>query len=207
MKRDYPRQILSPGAGSMSNRVSKVVLLCEDEAHSRLFRAYLKQVGIPNIDRIMTAEVASQKVHGGNVGWVLDHFPRELYACRKRQTEAETLLVVMIDADEGTVEDRRKQLDNRARREKMEPLSTDDPTLALLIPKRNVETWIRSLLGESATEIEDYKQGKKSTPSQYNDAARTLYAWSRPNATPGITCTMSLGVSLSDWHRIGNRLK
>ena len=77
--------------------------------------AYLKRCGI-KYDRVLTTIAASRLVAGGNVTWVLDKFPEELRAVRSRQTKAETLLIVMLDADKGTVEDRQIELAGRVKR-------------------------------------------------------------------------------------------
>src|SRR4051794_29168919 len=97
----------------MTRRVSQTILLCEDEAQERLVKAYLKQCGLPYQAPAVRTVVASREKQGGNDSWVLNRFPKELHACRQRQKKAQTLLIVMIDADHHTVEDRRQQLFER----------------------------------------------------------------------------------------------
>jgi hypothetical protein len=164
----------------MSSRVSKAVLLCEDQQHQRLAIAFLKQCGIKNPGRILTSKVASQLKEGGNVGWVMDEFPRERRAFRQRQVKAETLLIVMIDADKGSVEDRRKELNERAERAGLKPIGPDE-SVALLVPKRHIETWIRALLDDTVTEEDDCKTKAPATKEELRQAAQRLHEWSRPN--------------------------
>ncbi len=89
---------------------------------------------------------ASRSVHGGNIGWVLREFPQELVACRHRhRANASTLLIVVVDADGYTVEQRRNELCQNNQ------MSGADP-LVVLIPKRHIETWIRAALGQMVNE-------------------------------------------------------
>jgi hypothetical protein len=186
----------------MSERVSQVILLCEDETHERLAKAYMKECGHKNLERLVRTFVASRLQQGGNVGWVKTEFPRQLRACRQRHKKAKTLLVVLVDADNLTVEDRRRQLFDKIESEGLEELGQNDPA-ALLIPKRHVETWIRALLGESVSEDQVCKTHQKPTREEMRLAAKTLFEWSRPNATPGPTCVASLKAALPEWRKIG----
>ena len=190
----------------MSKRVSKAVLLCEDEAHQRLVRAFLKRCGISNLDRLLTEKVASKLKKGGNDVWVLENFHIELQAVRQRQkAKAETLLIVVIDADKHSVVERRSELNVRAKNAEMEQLGEEE--IALLIPKRNIETWFRALLGETVDEEKDYKNNQKPTKEEIRQAAEKLYEWSCPGATLGKSCAPSLAASLPIWQMIGTRLK
>lgn len=98
--------------------------------------------------------------YGGNVGWVLARFPSELHACRQRHKKANTLLIVIVDADRLTVDERRRELMERVTLDGYEAIGTSEPVV-VLIPKRHVETWIRVLLGEAVTEEDDCKKSKK----------------------------------------------
>lgn len=186
----------------MSDRGCKFVLLCEDRTHERFFKAYLKQCRDPNPERNVRPLVASLQQHGGNVGWVLDQFPSELQACRNRRRQVRELLVVLVDADDYTVERRRGQLLDRLKQTRHEEFGVDEPAM-LLIPRRHIETWICALLGETVTEEDDCKRHKEFKKDELRQAAQTLHKWSRPNATPGPTCVPSLEIALPDWHRIG----
>src|SRR5947209_5988516 len=111
----------------MSNRVSQAVLLCEDQEHERLVIAFVKQCGIRKPYDSIVPKVASKLRAGGNVGWVLDEFPKELRSIRNRQKKAESLLIVVIDADNSTVDERRGELNERAQRAGLDPIRPDDP--------------------------------------------------------------------------------
>jgi hypothetical protein len=134
----------------------------------------------------------------------MDEFPNELVAVRKRQAKAKSLLIVMIDSDNESVEIRAQALKDRLVQSKLEPVRLDDP-LALLIPKRHIETWIRALLGERVTEEEDCKKHNPPTKDDFRQAALKLYDWSRPNAAVPPNCVPSLSQALKVWHRIGSQ--
>jgi hypothetical protein len=186
----------------VSNRVSQIVLLCEDDEHRRLAVTYMNRCGI-NTSRVVVERVASRLQQGGNVGWVLDEFPRQMHACRQRhKAKANTLLIVMVDADMLEVAARRHQLNERLALAGYDGLSVNDP-VALLIPRRHVETWIRALLGEGVTEEDDCKAKNRPTRDEVRQAADTAYQWSRPNANAGPTCVPSLALALPEWRKIG----
>jgi hypothetical protein len=188
----------------MNDRVSRIVLLCEDQRHQQLVFAYLHRCGCKNPERIVRPRVASREKHGGNVGWVLDEFPKELEACRKRQTRVNTLLIVFVDADTLTVEARRRQFRDRLKAMKHKSLTEKDPVV-LLIAKYHVETWICALLGQSVSEEEDCKK-RKFTKEEIHQAAKTLHAWSRENAAPQSSHVPSLMSALPGWRMISDSL-
>jgi hypothetical protein len=66
-------------------------------------------------------------------------------------------LVGVIDADISPVSRRMQQLDQSLRDAALEPRSEQEP-IALLIPKRNIETWIHHLLGEPVNEDDVYSK-------------------------------------------------
>jgi hypothetical protein len=186
----------------MSNRVSQFILLCEDEAQERLTKAYLKKCGLASQSPYVKSLVASREQRGGNDGWVLDRFPKELKACRQRhKAKANTLLIVLIDADNHSVEDRRRQLYDRVVSSGLDEFGASEPAV-ILIPKRHIETWICALVGNTVTEEEDCKPWEKPDKEIIRLAAQTLFDWSRPNATPGKTCVPSLQTALPEWNKI-----
>jgi hypothetical protein len=132
---------------------------------------------------------------GGNVSWVLREFPRQLQACRQRHsTHANTLLVVVVDADDFEVGERQAHLAQSAARTETDPL-------AILIPKRHVETWIRCALGAQVNEIDDYKRPEPKK-AEVRAAAKMIYGWARENPAPQPTCVPSLKNALAEWRKV-----
>ncbi len=153
-------------------------------------------------DHTVVEKVASRMQLGGNDGWVLARFADELHACRQRAKKAKTLLVVLIDADKHTVDERRAELNERLLWADREPILENDP-LALLIPRRHIETWISALLGQIVNEAETYKTRTQPSKAQIRNAAQTLFDWARENAHPGQSCVPSLATALPQWRKIG----
>ena len=73
--------------------------------------------------------------------------------------------------------------------------------IVVLIPKRNVETWIRALLGDAVDEDTDYKSPAPSS-TDIRSAAANLYEWTRPSAQPPDSAPASLKSSISEWRKI-----
>ena len=134
---------------------------------------------------------ASREVHGGNVGWVLKQFPRELEACRRRHAAfAKTVLTVVVDADEKAVAERRAEL----------PTNPGDP-IVVLIPKRHIETWIRSGLGAQVNEIDSYKSPTPSK-SDVRVAAVRIHEWAHGHSTAGPGCVESLRLAFEEFRKL-----
>jgi hypothetical protein len=169
-----------------------MVLLCEDDPQEQMVRRYLDRCGLRTLEPTLRVRNASREVYGGNIGWVLREFPGEMEACRKRHAaHAKTLLIVVIDADENTVVDRRAQLETNA----------GDPAVAL-IPKRHIETWIRSALGQTVNEIDSYKNPAPKK-ADVRTAACQIHGWAHGNPAPATTCVDSLRASLPEFRRLG----
>ncbi len=155
----------------------------------------------PTSEPIVKALVASRMRFGGGVDWVLNEFPKQLHACRQRQKRAQTQLIVLVDADNFSVEDRHRQLCERLKPAGLEGFGKNEPAV-LLIPKHHIETWLCALLGVPVNEDENCKRKKKLKKEDFRKAAETLYDWSRAT-TPGPTCVPSLAAALPEWRKIG----
>ena len=183
----------------MANRASQTILLCEDDPQERLVRTYLKACGLDTVPPSFVPRNASREVHGGNVDWVRREFPKELRACRHRHAaKAETLLIVVVDADKFEVGERRGHL---LADPADSPVASKDP-LVILIPRRHIETWIRAATGKKVNETDDYKNPEPAK-SEIRAAARTIYDWARDQPKPGPTCVPSLHTSFPEWRRVG----
>lgn len=71
------------------------------------------------------------------------------------------MLIVVIDADTQTVESRLKQLDNALTENEQQPRQPHE-AIAIFIPKRNIETWIHHLQGETVDEEKVYAKFPKA---------------------------------------------
>jgi hypothetical protein len=179
----------------VSNRVSQTILLCEDDPQDQIVRFYMQQCKLSTTDPPLRRLIASRQSFGGNVHWVLQNFSKQLEACRQRAVRAKTLLIVVLDADDFSVVERRHQLNANP------PPSADDP-LVMLIPRRHIETWIRAALGEQVDETGDYKHPKPAM-SDIRNAGVQIYRWARDQPLPGPNCVMSLRDAFREWRKIG----
>lgn len=74
-------------------------------------------------------------------------------------------------------------------------------SIALLIPKRNVETWILCLTGDDVDEQTDYK-GRTGLDQRIKAASQFLWEWTRPNFVLPPTCVDSLREAIPELARI-----
>jgi hypothetical protein len=134
----------------MADRYTTVTVLCEDMMHLNFVRRYLMIRGV-NSHRIR-AKVNPSGLGAGSQ-YVINNYPIEVQALRsKRHIRAG--LIAVADADALSAEERLEQF----QRSLGEPRREGSERIAVLVPRRNVETWIYHLLGNSANETEDYKR-------------------------------------------------
>lgn len=124
------------------SKPSLVIVVLEDDYHEMLIRRYLINCGW---ERHAIRTHRSPSGRGSAESWVRQRFVNETIVYRRRQARALTALIVMIDADTRTVQDRLNQL-NQALTDSGQQTVADTERIARLIPKRNVETWILCLL-------------------------------------------------------------
>jgi hypothetical protein len=93
---------------------------------------------------------------GAGTQHVIENYPLEVKALRSR-SYLRAGLVAVVDADTSSVDERLRQLETSLVGHGQSARSAADH-IALLSPKRNVETWIFHLLGNEANEEEDYKR-------------------------------------------------
>ena len=113
----------------------------------------------------------------------------------RHATHAKTLLIVVADADNFSVDERRSHFKSDP------PVSTADP-IVVLVPKRHIETWIRNALGQSVNQTDEYKKPELKK-EEFRLAAKQIYDWARDTPAPGPTVVPSLLQSLPEWRKIG----
>lgn len=138
----------------MARPCSQAVILCEDQQQEVFIRHFLMKKGYrPRQMRIERCPAGKQ----AGEQFVRNRYPDELKALRQRTAKAETALLVMIDADTGTVTEMAKRLDAICSEQGVAVKNQNDRA-ALLIPKRNIETWIHFLNGEAVDETTAYSK-------------------------------------------------
>jgi hypothetical protein len=185
----------------MAKRVANTFVLVEDIAQQNLVRAYLKRVWGRNFNSRSIRMAPLPAGRGSGEKYVRDEFPARVKALRSSLGKrASAILIVMIDADNRSTGERHRQLEHALADAELQARSASEPII-VLIPKRNVETWIQALLGNAVDESDDYKRSNP-TPDDFKNASATLYDWTRPNATPGENCPPSLSDAIPEWKRI-----
>lgn len=136
----------------MSARRVRIVLLCEDSQHEAFTTRFLEGMGWNK--REIYVEKSPSAV-GSAEQWVREKFPIELRIYRRRRQRAASALIAMIDADEKTIQDRIHEFERECNSMQI-PFLANDEAVAIAVPKRNIETWIHYLNGNSVNEEAPY---------------------------------------------------
>ena len=131
------------------SKASQIIVLCEDKAHEVFVKRFLKRWGVkPRAIRVPPYPNGK----GSGKKYVEDNISLEAEALRRRH--ASTVLLVIQDADEHTVQKVRGNLDD-----KIEPHREANEPIAYIIPKWHIQTWIAYLDGVDVDEAkkENYK--------------------------------------------------
>jgi hypothetical protein len=141
-----------------------VVVLCEDETQFNFVRHFLLLKGIVRTSAQITPVVCPR---GCGEQFVRQNFPKELHGCRiQNRTGRFTLLIVAIDADVYTARHREQHLRDICATDALTRnigyIQPNEP-VAVFIPRRNIETWVRLLGNNVVDETTDYKHGVGAT--------------------------------------------
>ncbi len=133
------------------SKASQIIVLCEDKAHEVFVKRFLKNGWRVKPRAIRVPPYPNGK--GSGKKYVEDNISLETEALRRRH--ASTILLVIQDADELSVDQVKSDLDA-----KLVPSRNDNELIAYIIPKWHIETWIAYLHGENVDEAdkETYKK-------------------------------------------------
>jgi hypothetical protein len=183
----------------MMNNPSRIIVLVEDQHHEMLVRRCLKRYGLNEHKMRMNRSPSGR---GSAEGWVRKEFPKEIKAYRRRQASAQTGLIVMIDADAHSVQERLNQLD-QASTESAQQAVGEQERIARLVPKRNVETWILCLNNEPGLdENTNYTRDRRNWHALIAPAAETLCQWTQSPDDPPTHCLSSLRIGVRELRRL-----
>jgi hypothetical protein len=131
-------------------RSASIVILCEDMQHYNFVRRFLILNGWDS--RRIRVNISS----GGSAEqFVREQFPIELRAYRSRKTYQKSMLFVVTDADTGGVVDRISEFKSICETNGIEFRAANEKVI-FVIPKRNIETWLRYLDAGAFDEQTDY---------------------------------------------------
>jgi hypothetical protein len=184
----------------MPERIANIIILGEDDEHQNWVRRYLIRAG--HETRSFRLEPLPGNRQCGSQ-YVRQQFPRQVETCRGtvgRKTQC--LLIVITDADSLTVRERSRTLHQELETLRLPAVGADEPII-ILIPKWQVETWVKCALGQVMSEDDPDTDRPPVTSSQIKDSAETVFGWARPKAQVAASCVPSLSAALPDFRRIG----
>ena len=152
----------------MNRRRVQIVILCEDLQHEVFVFRFLKKIKKANRRNVTVRR--SPKGRGSGAQYVIEHFPEEVRAFRSKP-HLNLCLVVVVDADTLSVEDRIRKLEESLRTAGQSG-RTEEERIVMVIPRRNIETWIAYLDGNEVDETSPYP--KLSQQSQCEEALKRL---------------------------------
>jgi hypothetical protein len=141
----------------MSQRRVQIVILCEDRQQEVFARYFLKKRGFTEPFR---AKICPQGSQSGEQ-YVRHQYSVEVKAYRQKRNRVSIGLVVLIDADTGSLQERLDQLAQVLSEDSQQNRQPDE-AIAIFIPKRNIETWIHYLQGETVDEETGYSKFTKN---------------------------------------------
>lgn len=133
------------------SRPDLVVVLLEDKRQEGFIRKYFSARGfVAKQIRVLPTPVGKSK----DVNFVLQRYAAEVNA--HRNVYGSSGLVVVIDADHLSVAERKSQLTARLQGQSYASRG-DEEAIAIVVPARNIETWVWHLQDNAVDEATDYK--------------------------------------------------
>ncbi|WP_293339878.1 hypothetical protein [Microcoleus sp. CAWBG58] len=156
----------------------EVTILCEDIDQERFIREYLICRGLDD-RKIKDFGNPKGKTIKNNNALIVKHYPQLIKSYRSRNYR-NIAVVVMIDADEDSLEERMRCL-NIALDETAGNLNKDprlpNEKVAIFVPARNIETWFyyinSHMSGQECNELTDYKDKTMTTKERIELAKRS----------------------------------
>lgn len=146
---------------------AQVVVLAEDQQHQNFAYHWLRRRGF-GVSQIRLLPLPAGR--GAGEQYVRENYVHQLKEQRRRAASMKCHLVVVVDADMLPVQQRHQQLDEALQQAGLAQRSTGEQ-VCVLIPKRNVETWIHYLVAGPVDEATDYKP---KTADECRQASRVL---------------------------------
>lgn len=178
----------------MSDRIAEITIICEDSDHQSFLNFYLGGRW-----RIRWQKCTA----GAGEQWVRDAWVRELNEYRRRAHRRASALLAIVDADTRSVSDRERQFLSLT-----EAPPAESERVAVLIPRRHIETWILAL-GDAADvdERERYDRDRRVDRKSIKLAAERLYTLSRPNATIQASILPSIRTGIDTLRQFESKLE
>jgi len=127
------------------SKASKIIVLCEDKAHEVFIKRFLKKGWDVDPRAIRVPPYPNGK--GSGKKHLEDRISPEAEALRRRH--ASTILLVIQDADELSVDQIKSNLDAKL----LSPRNDNEP-IAYIIPKWHIQAWTAYLDGKNVDETD-----------------------------------------------------
>lgn len=150
----------------------RITVLCEDIAQYDFICAYAKLLGADN------RKIAKLPAHNNTT--VLKHYPNAVKSYRRYATQ-NIILVVMIDADEKTIQERLREFDEKLDSEKYklnQSTRFNNEKILLFVPIRNIESWFH-YIATNIIDVETIKDNNEkiiSYKNQYVNKDLSIFA-------------------------------
>lgn len=156
----------------------EVTILCEDIDQERFIREYLICRGLPDRQIKDFGNPKGRNIKNNNA-LIVKYYPNIIKSYRSRNYR-NLAVVVMIDADEDTLDDKMLSLhialDETAGNLNQDPRLPNEK-IAIFVPARNIETWFYYIngdrTGQECNEMTDYKDKTMSTKERIELAKKS----------------------------------
>lgn len=133
----------------MTKQKPQIMILCEDKSHLHFIKGYCEEAGWS--PRSFISQVYCPEGTQSAEQFVREEFARTLRTLRSKHGQGRNvILLIMIDSDKYQVHERIQRLQQVEKRKTGEPV-------AIIVPKRNIQSWIAFLDGKLENEEIDYK--------------------------------------------------
>ncbi len=165
----------------MARREARLIVLCEDNAQERFLGGLEMGMGYRRVRLVrLPAGQGSGELH------VRRNYAAEVRAHRsKRNAQPMLALITMLDADVVTTDHRHQQLAYELANDGQAPRQPEE-RIAILVPKRHVESWVKFLETGVGDEAGRYDNNQFSLP-QCRVAGENLAEKRSANALPAGT--------------------
>ena len=164
----------------------QAVVICEDKAQFDFVLGFLEPKGFNRLTPLI-----HKKGSGDAKRWVREKYARELKAYRSKSTYMGLILIAVADCDTDSIESRKVSIDCWVKTVTSGGQRKAGERVAIIVPKRNIETWFNYLDHGVDDEEFDFKQ-------RYKDAKRSKYGKRMAMHCAEIGSVANLPPSLAD---------
>ncbi|MDD2260873.1 MAG: hypothetical protein PHW20_01270 [Clostridia bacterium] len=160
----------------MSKRKATLAIICEDTQQECFARKFLYRMGWNNRQLRV---VKNPSGRGSGEQWVREKYAQEL--ANYRRSHVNYAFMAIVDGDNHGVRGRIKQFDNKCIELEF-PVRDPKDQVAIIVPTRNIETWISYLEGKQVDETSSYP--KLHFESDCQAAVDTLLRYCKRSGLP-----------------------